>query len=104
MGPSRSCWNSTTSALQPEEITSKRLEFHVCTINKSAHTKKVLKLIVCTSYIYGRTGNKSDSMKIYRDEKTKCLQGILFIELFNKIKKKKKKEKTNKQTTKRLML
>ena len=24
MGPSRSCWNSTTSALQPEEITSKR--------------------------------------------------------------------------------
>ena len=23
MGPSRSCWNSTTSALQPEEITSK---------------------------------------------------------------------------------
>ena len=29
------------SALQPEEITSKGLEFHVCTINKSAHTKKV---------------------------------------------------------------
>ena len=28
------------------------LEFHVCTINKSAHTKKVSKLIVCTSYIY----------------------------------------------------
>ena len=27
------------------------LEFHVCTINKSAHTKKVWKLIVCTSYI-----------------------------------------------------
>ena len=24
MGPSRSCWNATTSALQPEEITSKR--------------------------------------------------------------------------------
>ena len=23
MGPSRSCWNGTTSALQPEEITSK---------------------------------------------------------------------------------
>ena len=39
MGPSRSCWNSTTSALQPEEITSK---FHVCTINKSVHTKKSL--------------------------------------------------------------
>ena len=28
------------------------LEFHVCTINKSADTKKVWKLIVCTSYIY----------------------------------------------------
>ena len=27
------------------------LEFHVCTINKSAHTKKVWKLIVGTSYI-----------------------------------------------------
>ena len=26
-------------------------EFHVCIINKSAHTKKVWKLIVCTSYI-----------------------------------------------------
>ena len=37
-GPSRSCLNSTISALQLEEITSK--EFHVCTINKSAHTKK----------------------------------------------------------------
>ena len=46
MGPSRSCWNGTTSALQPKEITSKGLEFHVCTINKSAHTKKeVWKLI-----------------------------------------------------------
>ena len=42
MGPSRSCWNGTTSALQPEEITSKGIEFHVCTINKSAHTKKSL--------------------------------------------------------------
>ena len=30
MGPSRSCWNGTRSAMQPEEIT----------INKSAHTKK----------------------------------------------------------------
>ena len=28
------------------------LEFHVCTINKSAHTKKVWKLIGCTLYIY----------------------------------------------------
>ena len=28
------------------------LKFHVCTINKSAHTKKVWKLIVCTSYVF----------------------------------------------------
>ena len=28
------------------------LEFHVCTFNKSAHTKKVWKLIVCTSYMH----------------------------------------------------
>ena len=38
MGPSRSCWNGSTSALHSKE-------FHVCTINKSAHTKKVWKLI-----------------------------------------------------------
>ena len=28
------------------------LEFHACTINKSAHTKKVWKLLTCTTYIY----------------------------------------------------
>ena len=36
MGSSRSCWNCITSALQPEELQ----EFQVCTLNKSAHTKK----------------------------------------------------------------
>ena len=51
MGPSRSCWNGTTSALQLEKITWKGLEFHVWTINKSGHTKKVWKLIVCISYL-----------------------------------------------------
>ena len=45
MGPSRSCWNSTTSALQPGKLLRRGQEFHVCTINKSAHTKKVWKLI-----------------------------------------------------------
>ena len=40
MGPCRNCWSGTTSALQPEEITSKGTR--VCTINKSAHTKKSL--------------------------------------------------------------
>ena len=28
------------------------LEFHVCTINKGAHTKTVWKPIECTTYIY----------------------------------------------------
>ena len=51
MEPSRSCWNDTTSALQPEEITSKGPEFHVCTINKSAYTK--------------RSGNLSHAPRIY---------------------------------------
>ena len=41
MGPSRSFWNGTTSELQPGEITSKGHTI-VCTINKSAHTKKNL--------------------------------------------------------------
>ena len=35
MGPSRSCWNGATSALL-----RRGLEFHMCTINKTAHTKK----------------------------------------------------------------
>ena len=42
MGASRSCWNGTTSAFQPEEITSKGLEFHVCTINKKCPYEKSL--------------------------------------------------------------
>ena len=52
MGPSRCCWNSTTSALQPEEITTKGTEFHVCTINKSPHTKKSLETYRTAKYIY----------------------------------------------------
>ena len=47
MGPSSGCWNGTTSALQPE--------FHVCTINKSGHTKKSLEtylMILIYMYIY----------------------------------------------------
>ena len=45
MGPSRCYWNGTISGLQPEEITSRGQEFYLCTINKSAHMKKVRKLI-----------------------------------------------------------
>ena len=39
-GPSRSCWNGRTSALQPWRLLRRGRKFHVCTINKSAHTKK----------------------------------------------------------------
>ena len=35
----------------PRRLLQRGVEFHVCTINKSAHTKKVWKLIICTSYI-----------------------------------------------------
>ena len=38
MGPCRSCWNGRTSALQPEEITSKGTKFP-CVYYKSSHTK-----------------------------------------------------------------
>ena len=40
MGPSRSCWNGRTGALQPRGLLRMGLEFHVCTINESAHTKE----------------------------------------------------------------
>ena len=41
MGPSRSCWISTTSTFQLEDITSMWTRVScVCTINKSAYTKK----------------------------------------------------------------
>ena len=42
MGPSRSCWNVHCSR---RRLLRRGLEFHVCTINKNAHTKKVRKLI-----------------------------------------------------------
>ena len=45
MGPSRSCWNVTTSVFSLLRLLRRGLEFHVCTINKSAYTKKVWKLI-----------------------------------------------------------
>ena len=38
MGPSRSCWSR-------RRLLRRGLEFHVCTLNKCAHTKKVWKLI-----------------------------------------------------------
>ena len=45
MGPSRGCWNGTKVHCSWRRLLWKGLEFHVCTINKCAHTKKVWKLI-----------------------------------------------------------
>ena len=45
MGHSRSCWDGTTSALSRRRLLRRGLEFHMSTINKSAHTNKVWKLI-----------------------------------------------------------
>ena len=65
MGPSRSCLNGTTSALQPMGP-----EFHVCTINKSAHTKKSANLfndprILVFTYM-------NNSMDFYRQLLVSC--------------------------------
>ena len=45
MGPSKSCWNGTSAFAAGGHYSEGGLEFHVCSINKSAHTKKVWKLI-----------------------------------------------------------
>ena len=52
MGPSRSCWNSTTSAVQPEEITSKgtRVSYVYYQYEKSLETYRMhLKYIMHVS-------------------------------------------------------
>ena len=51
MGPSRSCWNGTQVHCSRRRLLRRGLEFHVCTINKSAHTKK--------------SGNLSNDPRIY---------------------------------------
>ena len=50
MGPSRSCWNGTTSALQPEEITSKGTRVS-CEYEKSLETYLMI-LVYIYIYIY----------------------------------------------------
>ena len=40
MGPSRSCWNGRTSALQPEEITSKGTRVSLCVISIKVAIRK----------------------------------------------------------------
>ena len=51
MRPSRSYWNGQVHCSR-RRLLGRGLVFHMWTINKSAPTKKVWKLIVCTSYIY----------------------------------------------------
>ena len=51
------------------------LEFHVCTINKSAHTKKVWKLIVCSLYLWRsdkRAGRWHRSMQVWNPVVVSC--------------------------------
>ena len=53
MGPFRSCCNGRNKCIAAGgDYFEGGLEIHVCTINKSAHTKKVWKLIYWSSYIY----------------------------------------------------
>ena len=44
VGPSRICWNGTTMHWRWSRLLRRGLEFHVCALNKSAHTKNVWKL------------------------------------------------------------
>ena len=56
------------------------LEFHVCTINKSAHTKKFWKLFVCTSYMFVWTYISSDMReKSEHLEQTKLIIYLLIL-------------------------
>ena len=64
MGPSRSCWNGKTSALQPEEITSKGTRVSCVNYQWKCPYKKVWKLIVWTSYILNQLLFKSSSKVI----------------------------------------
>ena len=77
-------------------------ECHVCTINKSAHAKKVWKLIVCTSYMHKLESileNKTYKLLWYFEIQTDHLISARRPDLLmiNKKKKKKKKEKKEKR-------
>ena len=51
MGPPRSCRTVQQSHCSRRRLLRSGLELHLCTINESAHTKKVWKHIVYTSYL-----------------------------------------------------
>ena len=52
MGPSRSCWNGTASALQPEEITSKGTRVSYVYYQLKYLYEKSLETYLMISYIY----------------------------------------------------
>ena len=62
MGPSRSCWNSTTSAFQPEEITSKGTRVSCVYYQLKCLYDKSLE--ICTSY-FAKLLNPSEGLHIY---------------------------------------
>ena len=51
MGPSRSCWNGTTSALQPKEITSKGTSF-MCVLSIKVPIRKKFGNLFNDPHIY----------------------------------------------------
>ena len=51
MEPSRSCWNGKQVHFSRRRLLRRELEFHECTINKSAHPKTVWKLIEGSLYL-----------------------------------------------------
>ena len=52
MVTSRSCWTGTTMHCSRRRLLRRGLEFHVCTINKSGHTKKVWNLLMILVHLY----------------------------------------------------
>ena len=52
MGPSRSCWNGTTSALQPEEVTSKGTRVLCVYSQLKCPYEKSLETYLISIYIY----------------------------------------------------
>ena len=64
-GPSRSCWTVQQVHCSRRRLLRRGLEFHVCTINKSAHTKKVWKPILVYIYIYIYNLKKQNIQRLF---------------------------------------
>ena len=65
MWPSRSCWNGTTSAMQPEDITSKGTRVScVYYQSKCTHEKSLETYLMSLVLLYMRTFHKSIHISI----------------------------------------